>query len=52
MDPAEFTKNVCRNSEIKDVFGLFLVMFADPTDTWQSAISSFFKKKIIIENTK
>ena len=45
MDPAEFIKNVCRSSEIEDVFGLFLMLFAGSTEKWRPVIFSFFKKK-------
>ena len=42
MDSEDFIKTGCRSREIRVAFGLFLVLFADITDTWRSAIGSFF----------
>lgn len=56
MGPTKPLKPGHRSYDIKIDIGLVFVLFADPTDRWQSVISSFFnfffKKKNLRNHLK
>ena len=50
--PTKNTSNIPSTCKISTQFSLLLVLFADPTSTWRSAIGALFKKKIFNSDRK